>query len=59
MTLSYILFIFFTYQLISQIFLELRVLVKKSLRESISNGTIFQLKLYQISRKLIVDNIEI
>lgn len=58
-TLSNILLIFFIYMLISYIFFELRVLVKKSLRESIGNGTIFQLKLYQISRKLIVNNIEI
>ena len=58
-TLRYILLIFFTCQLLSQIFLELRVLVKKSLRESISNGPIFQLKLDQIPRKLIVDNIEV
>lgn len=57
--LHYILLIFFPFHLIFNIFLELRVLVEKPLRESISNGSIFQLKLDQIPRKLIVDNIEI
>lgn len=58
-TLHYILLIFFLFHLFSNIFLELRVLAEKSLRESISNGSIFQLKLDQIPRKLIVDYIEI
>ena len=58
-TLHYILLIFLLFQLISNIFLELRVLVEQPLRESIRNGSIFQLKLDQIPRKLIVDHIEI